>query len=129
LREGSAIEDSSPKPHRRRQQRNESARSDEGNIARFFWINHQWCLPTDTSELIKYAANAFPGYQDNFHQRDRRPLRASAPMSGSRRGIIAIIVLVPNFSASPVRRSCFPKDTFALVKTAGNYGSRSSSQP
>jgi UDPglucose 6-dehydrogenase len=130
LREGSAIEDF------RRPDRvvagcdTERAREVMREIYRPLYLNETPILFTsrETSELIKYAANAFLATKITFiNEMASLCEKVSADVQDVSRGIgldgrigAKFLHAGPGFGGS-----CFPKDTLALVKTARDYGAPS----
>ncbi|MCD2314552.1 UDP-glucose/GDP-mannose dehydrogenase family protein [Sphingomonas sp. IC-11] len=128
LREGAAIEDFKRPDRIVVGVEDESARQVLEEVYRPLYLNRSPVLFTArrTSELIKYAANAFLAMKITFINEIADLCEAvSADVQDVSRGIGLDNRIGTKFlHAGPgYGGSCFPKDTLALVKTAQSYGS------
>ncbi|GGE48732.1 UDP-glucose 6-dehydrogenase [Agaricicola taiwanensis] len=127
LREGAAIEDFKHPDRIVIGIEDERAREVMTEVYRPLYLNQAPLLFTSrrTSELIKYAANAFLAMKITFiNEMADLCENVNANVQDVARGIGLDKRIGPKFlNAGPgYGGSCFPKDTLALVKTAQDYG-------
>ena len=128
LREGAAIEDFKRPDRIVVGIEDEKARAPMEAVYRPLYLNHSPILFTRrrTSELIKYAANAFLAMKITFiNEIADLCERVDADVQDVARGIGLDKRIGPKFlHAGPgYGGSCFPKDTLALAKTAQDFDS------
>ncbi|MGD9804205.1 MAG: UDP-glucose/GDP-mannose dehydrogenase family protein [Hyphomicrobiaceae bacterium] len=126
LREGSAIEDFKRPDRIVIGCEDERSREVMNEVYRPLYLNHPPIMFTDrrTSELIKYAANAFLATKITFiNEMADLCEQVGANVQEVARGIGLDKRIGPKFlHAGPgYGGSCFPKDTLALVKTAQDH--------
>ncbi|MGE0768018.1 MAG: UDP-glucose/GDP-mannose dehydrogenase family protein [Hyphomicrobiaceae bacterium] len=126
LREGSAIEDFKRPDRIVIGCEDERSRAIMGEVYRPLYLNQPPIMFTDrrTSELIKYAANAFLATKITFiNEMADLCEQVGANVQEVARGIGLDNRIGPKFlHAGPgYGGSCFPKDTLALVKTGQDY--------
>lgn len=126
LREGAAIEDFKRPDRIVIGMEDERARAPMTEVYRPLYLNQSPLLFTDrrTSELIKYAANAFLAMKITFiNEIADLCEKVGADVQAVARGIGLDNRIGPKFlNAGPgYGGSCFPKDTLALVKTAQDH--------
>ena len=128
LREGAAIKDFKIPDRVVVGTEDERARHVMRELYRPLFLNETPILFTSrrTSELIKYAANAFLAVKITFiNEMAELCEKVGANVQEVSRGIGLDGRIGPKFlNAGPgYGGSCFPKDTLALTKTANDYGS------
>jgi UDPglucose 6-dehydrogenase len=126
LREGSAIEDFKRPDRIVIGANNQQARDVMTEVYRPLYLNHSPLMFTDrrTSELIKYAANAFLAVKITYiNEMADLCEQVGANVQEVARGIGLDNRIGSKFlHAGPgYGGSCFPKDTLALIKTAQDY--------
>ncbi|MBU0581812.1 MAG: UDP-glucose/GDP-mannose dehydrogenase family protein [Alphaproteobacteria bacterium] len=128
LREGAAIDDFRHPDRIVVGLSDERARAVMTEVYRPLYLNQAPMVFTDrrTSELIKYAGNAFLAMKITFiNEIAELCERTGANVQEVARGIGLDKRIGPKFlNAGPgYGGSCFPKDTVALIKTAQDFGS------